>query len=263
MKIYFAGAGIPKADMLAFRKAKLETGEVFRFLHSYLEIKNGRYDLLKNYLPNPDQAFLDSGAYTAMTLGTVINIDDYIRTIKESEVTIYAGLDVIGDWKKTKENIEYMEAQGLKPIPTFHYASPIEELKRMIEKYDYIALGGLVPIAMERNKFKAWCDYCFGIIGTDTKIHGFGVNSYWAWQRYPWYSVDATSWVTGSKFRRIVKFKGGKLHTYQKNEKLNIGTMQVYSGDYSVLNQMNMEEYNKAAEFITYYWKRRGVNWDV
>lgn len=259
MKLYFAGAGIPRKDMDEFRKTKYENGEIFRFLHSYLEVKNRNFDMLKNHIHQEDQMFLDSGAYTAMTQGTTIDIDDYISLIKESGVKLYANLDVIGDWKKTNENQEYMESKGLTPIPTFHYRSPYSELERLIKNYKYIALGGLVPIAMRRPLFESWVDGCFSIIQNKVKVHGFGVNSFWAWKRYPFYSVDATTWVTGSKFRRIVKFEKYKLKIFQKNDIKDYGTMQVYANHYVSLNCGNMEEYQKAALFVTELWKSRGV----
>lgn len=261
MKLYFAGAGIPRKDAMEFRRKKLENKEIFRFLYSYLEIKNRNYSVIEDGIIQQDQIFLDSGAFTAFTQGTVIDIDDYIKVIQETKLENYAVLDVIGDWRATHRNMEYMESKGLHPIPAFHYNSPFEELERLVKNYKYIALGGLVPLAMQRPVFQQWVDSCYSIIQDKVKVHGFGVNSLWAWKRYPWYSVDATSWVTGSKFRRIVKFNQGKLITYKKDLTQTYGTMQTYAGNYVDLNCGNMEEYQKAAKFATDLWKMRGVEW--
>lgn len=261
MKLYFAGAGIPRKDAMEFRHRKLEAGEIYRFLYSYLEIKNRNYSVIQEGIIQPDQIFLDSGAFTAFTQGVIIDIDDYIKVIQETGLKYYAVLDVIGDWKKTAENLAYMESKGLNPIPAFHYNSPLEELEKLVQKYEYIALGGLVPLAMQRPVFQNWVDQCFSIIRNRTKVHGFGVNSLWAWKRYPWYSADATSWVTGSKFRRIVKFNQGKMITYKKDLTQTYGTMQTYAGHYVDLNCQNMEEYQKAAKFVTDLWKIRGIDW--
>lgn len=98
--------------------------------------------------------FLDSGAYSAFSRGEKIDIDEYIKFIQkyQNNIKIYAGLDVIGNYIETRKNLEYMESKGLKPLPTFHFGSPLSELERMIDKYDYIALGGLVPLSMKRKK---------------------------------------------------------------------------------------------------------------
>lgn len=71
---------------------------------------------------------------------------------------------------------------------------------------------------------KAWLDNCFSIITKKKpliKIHGFGVNAFWIWERYPFYSVDATSWLMGGKFRRLIEFKKNKFITLGKKDKKN------------------------------------------
>src|SRR3990167_8063836 len=104
MKLFIAGQGVTKQDMFRFRKEQQEAGHEIAFLHSYLEIKNRDYSLLTEYL-SPENAFLDSGAFTAFTQGTNINIDDYIEVIKELNIPYYAALDVIGDYKATEKNL--------------------------------------------------------------------------------------------------------------------------------------------------------------
>lgn len=214
--------------------------------------------------------FLDSGAFSAFTQGKVIDLDVYIEYIKKYEpyLEVYAGLDVIGDYKATRKNIEYMESKGLSPLPTFHFKSPISELRRMIKKYDYIALGGLVPLKLNRALMQKWLDKCFAVINEETlkkgkpltKVHGFGVNALWAWKRYPFYSVDATSWLTGGKFRRIVKFQKGKLVAFSKKRGGDdIEVAKVTNDHYIKLNRSNIREYTKAAQYATRLWKERGI----
>lgn len=264
MKLFIAGQGVPKKDIYKFREAQRAKGKEVAFLHSYLEIKNGKYDLLK-YSLKPKNCFLDSGAYSAFTMGEVIDIDHYIETIKKVDIPYYAGLDVIGDWEATAKNIAYMEAKGLHPIPTFHFGSPIEELERMLDKYKYIALGGLVPYATNRNRLKKWLDYCFSVITKRKelpRVHLFGINSLWAWKRYPIYSADATSWVAGSKFRRIVEYDplSMKMLTHHKGMETKY-SYKVWEGDYIELNLYNILEYQKAADDVTRLWESRGVKW--
>ena len=125
---------------------------------------NGDYGLLTSYIeqrnkkqiviPKDKNIFLDSGAYSVSTGKAIIDIDEYIKFIKKykSLFSIYANLDVIGDYKKTKKNQTYMEGQGLKPLPTFHYGTDYKILRDMLKDYTYIGLGGLVPIAMHKKK---------------------------------------------------------------------------------------------------------------
>lgn len=263
MKLFIAGQGVPAQDIYNFRLEQKKKGKEIAFLHSYLEIKGGKYDLLNKHL-SPENRFLDSGAFTAFTQGKVIDINDYARVIRESGAKYYANLDVIGDYKATAKNQAYLESLGLHPIATFHFNSPIEELEKMLDKYDYIALGGLVPLAMQKDKLIKWLDYCYSRITKRDKLvktHLFGMNSLDIWKRYPCYSADATSWVSGSKFRRIIEFNGKRFVTHHKRLKTD-KSHKVWEGNYIDLNLHNILEYQKGADYITKLWESRGIKWN-
>jgi len=164
---------------------------------------------------------------------------------------VYACLDVIGDWEATKKNQEYMESQGLNPLPTFHYGSPLEELERLVEKYDYIALGGLVPLSLQKNKLRWWLDKCFLIIKNRCRVHGFGVNALWAWERYPFYSVDGTSWQSSVRFGS---------NTFESNKDKNFFENKTLSSIERTENILVC--YNKQKDYVTSLWEGRGVSFE-
>lgn len=261
MKLYLASYSTDKKIF--------EVKDAKNLLDTYLLFKNKDYVFWHQQKGLVGKnLFLDSGAYSAFSRGEKIDIDKYIEFVKKykSHIEVYAGLDVIGDHIGTRKNIEYMESKGLKPLPTFHFGSPLEELERMINKYDYIALGGLVPLSMQRTKLKKWLDTCFSVIVKKkplTKVHGFGVNAFWAWERYPFYSVDATSWLMGGKFRRVVVFEKGKFIAYNKrNNEKNLKTLSTHNNHYTDLNRNNVKEYLKGADYITELWIKRGIKWN-
>ena len=144
--------------------------------------------------------FLDSGAFSAWTQKTEINLQEYIDFIKKYEnyIEIYAGLDVIGNAEKTYENQLEMERQGLNPIVAFHKGEDFKWLKLYLENYDYIAIGGIADKDSRVNK-QRFLDKTWNIIckthdwSNLCKVHGFGIGSYSLVQRYPWYSIDSTS----------------------------------------------------------------------
>lgn len=175
---------------------------------------------------NDVRLFLDSGAFSAWTQGVEINIQEYIEFIKEHEehLEVYANLDVIGiggkqpnklTAEKTLENQKIMEAAGLAPLPCFHFGEPFEYLEYYVENYDYLALG---VAGNTGARLLPWLDVCFGdyICGKDglpkVKVHGFAVTSLTAMTRYPWYSVDSTSWVLASRmgFIFVPRYKNGQ-----------------------------------------------------
>jgi hypothetical protein len=126
--------------------------------------------------------FLDSGAFSAWSKGIKINIQDYIKFIKDNKdyIDIYAILDDIKDPKITLQNQKIMEESGLNPLPCYHYGEDIKYLKYYIENYDYIAIGGMVPIS--NKDLIIWLDNIFSKYICDfngypkIKIHGFGLN---------------------------------------------------------------------------------------
>lgn len=241
----------------------------------FSDLKDQHVDLLESYLffrkkNTPEyleakglsgiKLFLDSGAFSAFTQGVKIDIDQYISFIKKNKeyIDIYAALDVIGDFQKTKENLRYMESKGLTPLPTFHFGSPMEELDRLCREYDFIALGGLVPLALQKRKITAWLDSCFSVIKNywPKKIHGFGVNNYELWKRYPFYSVDATSWAKYVIYGYRIEYKKGKFKSHRKDNysraKAKIQTSDQRSRD-------TLIEFLAAQNVVTRLWEERGV----
>jgi hypothetical protein len=261
MNLYFAGC-LQKSHSLKIEKL----GQPVNLLGSYWESNNNSSNI-DAFFNNKfaKRLFIDSGAFSAFTKDAKIDLDEYIKFIlkNKNEKTVYASLDVIGDPKATKKNQDYMESKGVNPIPTFHFNSPEAELKRLVDQYDYIALGGLVPISMQRKTMQSWLDYCFSIIKTKTKVHGFGVNSLWAWERYPFYSVDATSWLMGEKFRRTIYIENGKVKTASKGDGIkSIRTMKAHTDKYYQQSIANAETYLELENRVTKLWESRGVKWE-
>ena len=166
---------------------------------------------------SPDQFtfFLDSGAYSAWSRGTQIDLDEYIAFIKANieVIEVYACLDCIpGVPGKNASNQErneaaeltwknylYMKSEGLDPLPVYHYGEDAEFLERMLAYgCPYIGIGGLVGIPSDKRRL--WLDRVFTRITDDkgmpiVKTHGFGMTSVPLIFRYPWYSVDSTTWI--------------------------------------------------------------------
>lgn len=164
--------------------------------------------------PGSMQFILDSGAFSARNSGKDIDLDEYCAfihsTIKYWDH--YVNLDVIpgtGGREITEaeinraatlgwENYQYMKADGLDPMPVYHYGEPRKWLHTMLDAgCDYIGLGGMVGLVADGRK--KWLDSVFRDL-TDVhgnvlvKTHGFGMTSVPLMLRYPWYSVDSISW---------------------------------------------------------------------
>jgi len=150
---------------------------------------------------NGEKVFLDSGAFSAFTLGKQIDLPAYVNYCKaNADIIEHASvLDGIGDPLQTYKNQKRMEALGVRPLPCFHYGEDERYLEYYMANYEYITIGGMVPISTPQ--LFLWLDRIWGKYLTDgsgrprLKVHGFGLTSYPLMVRYPWYSVDSSSWV--------------------------------------------------------------------
>jgi len=158
------------------------------------------------------KVFLDSGAYSAFTLGQTIGMDDYCSYIHknrdlirvEDGLPMISVLDSIGDERKTYENQLEMERQGIRPLPTFHAGEDEGYLEWYIANYDYISLGGMV--GQHTKQLQIWLDRMWdkhlldGAGDPKIRVHGFGITSVPLMERYPWYSCDSSSWIQTTSY---------------------------------------------------------------
>jgi hypothetical protein len=173
--------------------------ESYHYIHRQTFVDSIRADGRK--------VFLDSGAFSAFTKGVEVDLPKYCEYIKRNkdiiehvDGTLLASvLDGIGDPLKTWQNQLAMEQLGVRPLPCFHYGEDERYLEWYIANYDYITLGGMVPISTPQ--LKLWLDRIWEKYLTDgsgrprVKVHGFGLTTVSLMERYPWYSVDSSSWV--------------------------------------------------------------------
>lgn len=181
-----------------------------RILLSYHYYKDTDLDaLFSKYFsePYPD-VFVDSGGFSAMTQGAEIDIHSYIDFVRRFQhlITVYANLDAIGDAETTLRNQKIMEEAGLSPIPVFHVGSEWIHLEDYIERYPYIALGGMVPHMRFPKRIIPWMVQCFKRAEGKAVFHGFGATSWEVVKALPWYSVDSSSWGQGFRFGQVPLF---------------------------------------------------------
>lgn len=157
-----------------------------------------------------ERVFLDSGAFSAYTQGVVIDLPKYCEFIKRHAdiIEVASVLDAVGDPYKTYENQKAMEAHGVAPLPCFHYGEDERYLEYYVANYEYITLGGMVPISTPN--LLLWLDRLWEKYLTDgagrarIKVHGFGLTVIELMKRYPWYSVDSSSWVQISSMGNVI-----------------------------------------------------------
>lgn len=165
--------------------------------------------------------FIDSGAYSAMTKGIKINIDDYIEFINtyDEHIILACQWDIIPDKntdpetsaKKTWENFLYMRQRVNNPdklLYVWHSAEDIKWLEQALNlepRIEYMALGGLVGKSVKQRD--AAMKLCFDTIANsknpDICVHAFGMSNRKLLKKYPFTSADSTSWLQPVRFGNI------------------------------------------------------------
>lgn len=215
---------------------------------------------------------LDSGSFSAWSRGAEISSDNYIAYCKANShlVDAYVNMDALPGENglmdhsqaaieksaaKSYENLQIMKADGLKPVPVFHQGERFEWLDRMLE--DGETYVGISPyLRSHQSEIIEWMDKCYSRI-TDSKgrpyikTHGFGVTSCNLCTRYPFFSVDSTSWSVGGGYGSIlVPHYVDRKPDYSKTpQTLKLSARkQDQSGGFDGLSEAQQEVVRQAAE---------------
>jgi len=96
----------------------------------------------------------------------------------------------------------------------FHTGSPWSAFDELIERYPYIALGGMVGTS-EAQALR-WAATCFKRTEKlGTVYHGFGQTRRNVIESLPWYSVDSSSWGKGHRYGNVDVWDGRRFRTVQ------------------------------------------------
>lgn len=155
----------------------------------------------KLILDNPWHVLLDSGAFSAFTQQETIDRTKYLQYVQgtKDHWDLVAALDVIGDAEASWANFEFFRQEGVLTMPCFHYGEPWDFLEKMVAEAPYIAIGGVAQLgsgpALNEWLDAVWDGYLTHSDGTSkVPVHGFAITGR-AMLRYPWASVDSTSWL--------------------------------------------------------------------
>ncbi len=173
------------------------------------------------------QLMFDSGMFSAWSRNEELSMTEYVDYLKEHKKYLYSYVtfDVVPKPSSTNgapptrketersgagsyENHQMMKSFGLGPIPVFHQGESFKWLIKYIEDgEDYIGISTWKTNMTQREQIE-WLDRVFTLI-TDrrgkpiVKTHGFGIASPKLMMRYPWFSVDSTTWVLSAGFGKI------------------------------------------------------------
>jgi hypothetical protein len=245
MKYYNAVTGFDEISMVNIQPIK-------RILCSFHYYKN-KAEELKLLVEQNFDIFIDSGAFSALNSGKNIDIDEYCKFLLKVGASKYATLDVIGDAELTLKNHLYMiKKYNLNPIPAFHMGSKIEDLKPLME-FGYIALGGLVF----SEGIMGHCDQVWEYILQNhphIKVHGFGLTNVELMNRYPWHSVDSSSFKSCKRFgRQNILWNGFNFKTFSEEDyQAHLSALGVNFSNISNKEKYKIYDYYSSVSYAVY-----------
>ena len=177
---------------------------------------------------NGGKLFIDSGAYTALTKGKEVDVNEYIQYINaiSDKLYVFAQVDYIPrnaqDKTDTGEaswlNYLYMLDKMKEPdklMPIYHQGESVEILRNMVEfkkpngEYvDYIGFGALAGTGITVPEKQEFFKKCFQVIAEsknpNVKVHAMGMTSLSLLEMFPFYSADSTSWIMQGATGKII-----------------------------------------------------------
>lgn len=266
MRIYLAGYYNGKASAYA-----IGPGQYDWFLESYHYINTMRHVAMIR--KDKRTVFLDSGAFSAFTKGAQIKVEEYAKYILKNKDIIHLAANL--DDLHKRESLTWANQKALESLiapmpvlPVFHTREDPAWLKKYMDAgYDYIALGGMVPES--KQWLRSWLDDVWGNYLVDArgrpriKVHGFGLTTFDLMLRYPWFSVDSTSWVLAGRYGLIwyVDDEGDPVRLYISDQSPKRKDWDSHYDSLSPIHKAKLQQQIelrgfKVDELRSIYWKR-------
>lgn len=243
MKLHFAGS-----DGAAKYNYELQKQHAKNRLESFYTLKTKppsmQFDML-----------LDSGGFVARTKGITISVSEYANYINTHKVTKAFNLDT-NNLEETLDNQKHLEQHtDAYIIPIYHESDyregNTELLSSFISNYPYIATGGTAGTQGSQNARTSFFDYVFAHTRDKIKVHGLGVTANKLLVRYPFYSVDSTSWLGPARYGNSKATKDKRIQIVHSKTR-----------HYMKNTEHEITYWLKVEKNITRLWEKRGIVWE-
>ena len=181
----------------------------------------------KVIIPNCKSFMLDSGAFTFMAskknkqADWVEYIERYASFITRNNVDMFFELDIdnIVSCECVLEYRELLEEMtGKKCIPVWHKSRGQEEYTKICKEYPYVAIGGIATKEISKSEYPMLAELINIAHENGAKVHGLGFTSLSGIRKYPFDSVDSTTWTIGNRFGVMFEFNGNTIVRHTKKE---------------------------------------------
>lgn len=203
-------------------------------LMSYLYLRRkGKKFLAERIAENPNVKFLiDSGAHTFLTNDEYKDkpieywedyLEKYTKFLRENKDHIFAGVelditsivgqDKVDEWRE--KYFEPLEKEGVLVCYVWHLVDGEKKWEEMCRKYDYVGFSTEVVEQMSHAQITKM----FNIAKKyNARVHGFAITSLEYMTKFPFYTIDSTTWLVGTQFGEVNYFDGRRMKRLKKDE---------------------------------------------
>lgn len=196
----------------------------------------------------------------------VMEWKDYFTYFVDLDIQDIVGLDTVRKWRQ-----RFIDAGvGHKMITVWHTVDGWKNFERQVAESvsNYVGVEGLRS-GKEMLPYNKFIKYAYT---HDCKVHGFAFTKPGLLHKFPFYSVDSSSWTYGIRF--------GAIYVWEKNKLLTINTgsdkhlFAKYGIDPNVFHSTVRNEdscrqklmysanaYWEMQEYFTKLWEKRGIHW--
>lgn len=244
MNIYLAGLSTTKNFISKYKNVLL--------LESFFYAKDWMAPVFKN-----NRIMIDSGAFSFMQGTDISNVDwdqyveRYAKFINEHKIDLFIELDIdsivgLEEVERLRRKLERLT--GKKCIPVWHRSRGRDYWLKMIDEYEYVALGGVVSgkgtkEAKQYISLFPW--FLQQARKKNTKVHILGFTTIPLLKKYRPHSVDSTAWIYGNRGGFLYKFSGGELLKINKPKNSRLRSSKVL--------EHNFNEWVKFQEYAERY----------
>jgi len=243
MKVFLAGSGWEKICWASDNFFDFNRLESFAYISKFEKTIVNKYD----------RFLLDSGAFSYLNNSKNNNINwnnyinEYSNFINKYKIKYFFELDIdsIVGIKEVERLRNKLEKQtNKKCIPVWHKSRGLEYWKQMCKEYNYIAIGGLVTKEIKRNEFKFFTPLLNIAKKNNCKVHALGFTNLKGLEKYKFYSVDSTSWLSGNRFGSVYWFNGKIMIKQNKKQGQRVITKKT-----AINNFKEWVKFSKYAEY--------------
>jgi len=219
---------------------------------------------------------LDSGVFTARKSGTNIPLPEYLAYCMKfkHDVEYFFNLDM-GPHDVQIKNFKALVACGCPTIGIVSNLMTFETIQKFIDIYPYIGISySVMGESSGSSTYLTYLDklfeYLYKTNQTHVKTHALGLTKLPVMKKYPFFSVDSSTWINPSRYGAMYAFDGhGNLKTIPA-VKLSQGIRKHgvvaarQRGEWNDHAERIMHcarEFSKMQDWITKLWTGRGVVW--